>query len=151
MDRLDKFAREAQEEILAEARRQYSEAVIDHWMNPRGAGPMEQPDGHAAFTGPCGDTMEIFLRVADGVIVDARFVTDGCATTIASASMAVELSLGATVRDALEISQKRILRRLGGLPEENRHCAFLAECTLKAAISDYLQRRQLRVAAAAGR
>lgn len=138
MSRLDRLVEVLQQEMMDQARARYTETVIDHWVNPRGAGAMEAPDGHAAFTGPCGDRMEIFLRIKDDIVTEARFLTDGCATTIAAASMAVELVQGRTVRGAAGIDKALILERLGGLPEENEHCAFLAECTLRAALADFL-------------
>ena len=137
--RTDDFVEQLQREILEQAREQYSEAVIDHWLHPRNPGGMDRPDGHARITGPCGDTMEIFLRVRDDVIEEARFVTDGCATTIVSASMAVELATGAATSQARTISQAAILEGLGGLPTESEHCALLAANTMHAAIEDCLE------------
>jgi len=142
MSRLERFVESTQREILEQARGRYSETVLDHWMHPRGTGTIKAPDGHAGFTGPCGDRMEIALRVVDDVVTAACFLTDGCATTIAAASMAVELVEGRTVREAADIDQELILARLGGLPEENQHCAFLAEYTLRAALADYLRRER---------
>lgn len=136
-DKLDGAIASMQEEILKEARNIYTETVIDHWMNPRGFGSMKEASGHARITGRCGDTMEIYLRIADGFVTQARFLTDGCATTIASASMAVELAQKKDVAEVEEISQELILRCLGGLPEESEHCALLASTTLKAAVEDY--------------
>ena len=100
---------------------------------------MENPDGHGRITGPCGDTMEIFLRVTDGKISEASFLTDGCVTTMVSASMAVQLTTAKAIPQALGISQTVILDNLGGLPKESEHCALLAANTLKAAIQDYLR------------
>jgi nitrogen fixation NifU-like protein len=140
MDNLKKFVDDVQQEILEQARLEYSETVIDHWINPRHFGAMEDPDGCAGFTGPCGDSVQICLRVRGGVIVEGRFLTDGCATTIAAADVAVELAIGREIRDAPGISKELILQRLERLPPENEHCAFLAEVTLKAAVADFLRR-----------
>jgi nitrogen fixation NifU-like protein len=137
----DRILSQIQQQLLAQARRQYSETVVDHWVHPRHPGRIERPDGHARIKGPCGDTMEICIRVDNGAIADASFVTDGCITSIASASMAVELATGKVVPRAVAISQRDILDALGGLPAESRHCALLAANTLRAAIGDYLRTR----------
>jgi nitrogen fixation NifU-like protein len=129
---------ELQELILADARKIYSETAIDHSMNPRNVGDMEGADGFAKVTGSCGDTMEIWLRVNNGTITGATFMTDGCGTSIASGSMVTELAKRRTIPEAQRISQQDVLNALDGLPEESEHCALLAANTLKAAIRDYL-------------
>ena len=136
-----KAVEEIQQQIVEQARAHYSETVIDHWLNPRNVGTMEHPDGHARVQGPCGDSMQFFLRVRDDVITEASFLTDGCVTTLVSASMAIELATGKTIPQASAISQALILERLGGLPEESQHCALLAANTLGAAVKDYLATR----------
>ena len=127
-----------EQQIMAEMRRMYSEKVIDHAMNPRNVGSMPDAEGFAAVTGPCGDTMEIWLEVKDGRISNATFWTDGCGTTIAAGSMVTELARGQSIAEAQRISQKDILDALGGLPDEDLHCALLASNTLREAIRDYL-------------
>ena len=129
---------DSQEQALAEARRIYTETVIDHAMNPRHLGDMQHADGFARITGPCGDTMEIWLRVRGDMITGISFMTDGCGTSIASGSMVTELAQGISIRKALQISQEDVLDALGGMPEESQHCALLAANTLKAAVRDYL-------------
>ena len=127
-----------EELIKAEMRKVYSETAIDHAMNPRNIGDMEDADGFAKVTGPCGDTMEIWLRVRNDAIADANFMTDGCGTSIASGSMVTELAKGKSVSEVRKVSQQDVLSALGGLPEESEHCALLAANTLKEAIRDYL-------------
>jgi nitrogen fixation NifU-like protein len=129
---------EFQELMKAEMRKVYSETVVDHAMNPRNVGSMENADGFASITGSCGDTMEIWLRARNDSIIEASFMTDGCGTTIAAGSMVTELAKGKNVTQALKISQQDVLSALGGLPEESQHCALLAANTLKEAIRDYL-------------
>jgi nitrogen fixation NifU-like protein len=124
--------------VLADARKIYSEKVIDHAMNPRNLGSLEKPDGFARVTGPCKDTMEVWLQVSNDIITNINFMTDGCGTSVASGSMMTELARGKNVALALKISQQDILEALGGLPEESQHCALLAANTLKAAVKDYL-------------
>jgi len=115
----------------------YSEVIIDHAMNPRNVGNMETADGYASITGPCGDTMDIWLKVKDDTIVRVTFMTDGCGTTIAAGSMVTELAKGKSVSQALKVSQEDVLIALDGLPDESKHCALLAANTLKASVKDY--------------
>jgi nitrogen fixation NifU-like protein len=128
-----------EELIKQEMRKVYSEAAIEHGMNPRNVGELEDADGFGRVTGSCGDTMHIWLKVKDGTISDISFLTDGCGTSMASGSMATELAKGKSIAEAHKISQEDILNALGGLPEESQHCALLAADTLKAAIREYLK------------
>ncbi|MEW6215196.1 MAG: iron-sulfur cluster assembly scaffold protein [Nitrospirota bacterium] len=127
-----------QELIKNKLRRVYSETVIDHIMNPKNLGNLEDANGFASVTSSCGDTMEMWLKINNGIIIGATFMTDGCGPTIASGSMVTEISKGKNIKEALKISQQDILDALGGLPEENQHCALLAANTLKEAISEYM-------------
>jgi len=127
-----------EEAIMVDMRSTYTETVIDHAMKPRNVGSMPEANGFARITGPCGDTMEIWLKVKDGRIQEATFWTDGCGTTIAAGSMVTELAKGKAVTEALKITQQDVLHALGGLPEDSIHCALLAANTLKASIQDYL-------------
>ncbi len=130
----DKF----QELVRAEMRKVYSETVIDHSLDPRNVGDIENADGFAKVTGPCGDTMQMWLKIKNGTISDASFLTDGCGTTIAAGSLVTEMAKGKSVNQAQRISQQDVLYALGGLPEESEHCALLAADTLKTAVRDYL-------------
>jgi nitrogen fixation NifU-like protein len=127
-----------QELVINEMRANYSEIVVDHVMNPRNVGNMDNASGFARITGPCGDTMEIWLKVRDATITESTFMTDGCGTTIAAGSIVTELAKGKTVIQAQKISQQDVLSALGGLPEESQHCALPAANTLREAIKDYL-------------
>ncbi len=140
---LEKFAKQLQEMILEQARKEYSETVIDHWQNPRNFRPTEQPDGYCKVKGVCGDKMEMFIKVKDGKISECSFLTDGCATTIACGSMATEVALNKTFTEALAtVSGEIILKKLGGLPEASEHCAFLAAETLRRALADSLYQQK---------
>jgi nitrogen fixation NifU-like protein len=130
----DKFVELVREKMLEN----YSEAVVEHSMNPRNLGDMADADGFAKITGTCGDTMQLWLKLKGDTIVQTSFLTDGCGTSIASGSMVTELARGKKFSQAQRISQQDVLDALGGLPEESEHCALLAADTLKAAISDYL-------------
>jgi len=126
-----------QEMILEDSRQIYTETVIDHAMNPRNVGELPKPDGYGRFTGSCGDSMEIWLKVENNQISDIGFMTDGCGTSIASGSMMTDMVKGANINEAEHIASEDILKALGGLPSESRHCALLAENTLKKAINNY--------------
>ena len=125
--------------MRAEMRRVYSDTVVDHAMNPRNVGNIENADCFATATGPCGDTMNIWLKVKNDRILEDAFMTDGCGTTIAAGSMVTEIAKGKNIIRAQKISQQDVLEALGGLPEESKHCALLAANTLKEAIKDYLE------------
>ena len=112
--------------------------VIGHGMKPRNVGVMQDADGFARVTGPCGDTMEIWLKVNGDTIINASFMTDGCGTSIASGSMVTEMTKSKRISDAQKTTQQDVLDALGGLPQESEHCALLAANTLKAAIRDYI-------------
>ena len=129
---------ELQELISADARSVYSETVIDHAMNPKNVGVIQDADGFARVTGPCGDTMEIWLKVNGDNIINASFMTDGCGPSIASGSMVTEMTKRKHISDAQRTTQQDVLDALGGLPQESEHCALLAANTLKAAIRDYI-------------
>lgn len=129
---------EFEEAIKADMRETYTETVIDYAMNPRNLGSIEDADGFGKVTGPCGDTMEIWLKVRNGTILNATFLTDGCGTSIASGSMVTELARGRSIPEARKITKQEVLNALGGLPEESIHCALLAANTLKEALRDYL-------------
>jgi nitrogen fixation NifU-like protein len=119
----------------------YSEKVMEHFMNPRNVGEIENPDGigHVG-NAVCGDIMELYIRVEDGVIVDAKFKTFGCGAAIATSSMVTELVKGKKVEEALKISNRAVAEALGGLPSIKMHCSVLAEEALKSAIDDYLNK-----------
>lgn len=123
---------------MDEVRKVYSATLIDHAMNPRNVGEISNADGHAQTTGPCGDLMEMWVRVRNENILEARFWTSGCATTIAAGSIAAEMATGMTVPDALRINPAQIIEGLDGLPEENKDCALMAAKTIRSAIKDYL-------------
>jgi nitrogen fixation NifU-like protein len=123
--------------LNARTGRGFSEKVIDYGLNPRNCGAMENPDAHARVTGPCGDTVEIFIRAQNGRIDDIRYTTDGCMTSHAAVSAATMLAKGKTVRDCIRINQSAIMEHLGGLPEADQHCALLAATTLHRALRKY--------------
>jgi nitrogen fixation NifU-like protein len=139
-DDFDAFVRDLQEQVYEEARQEYGETAYERWRNPRYEGPLEAPDGYGRLTGSCGDTMEIFLRLRGDRVTEATYRTDGCGSSAVCGSFAAELALGRTPEEVTEISGESILHILGGLPEEDRHCAFLAAATLQEALESYMKR-----------
>ena len=119
----------------------YSEKVMDHFVHPRNVGEIENPDGTGRVGNPiCGDVMALYIKVKDGIIVDAKFKTFGCGAAIATSSMVTELVMGKSIEEALEISNKAVVEALDGLPAVKMHCSVLAEEALKSAIDDYLSK-----------
>ena len=129
---------ELEEMVMADARKIYSDTVIDHAMNPRNVGEIDAADGFAKITGPCGDTMQIWIQVKNDKIINATFLTDGCGTSAASGSMVTEMAKGKSITQVQTITQDDVLSALNGLPEDSKHCALLASNTIKAAVSDYI-------------
>ena len=114
-----------------------SERVIDYGNAPRNCGILDRPDGYAKIKGPCGDTMEMFLKIQNDKIVDITYTTDGCMTSHAAGSAATVMAKGAAERECLKISQSTILEHLGGMPDESKHCALLAAKTFHQALRQY--------------
>jgi len=117
---------------------QYSEIVMDHFMNPRNVGDLENPDGIGEIGNPsCGDIMRMVIKVRDNRIENIRFKTFGCGAAIAVSSMVTEMAKGKTLEEAASISRDDIAKALGGLPPKKLHCSNLGTDALKAAINDY--------------
>ncbi len=120
----------------------YSKKVMEHFLNPRNMGVIEDADGIGTAGNPvCGDTMTIYIKVKNGRIVDIKFQTFGCAAAIATSSMITELAKGKTLEEAEKITRDDVADALEGLPPIKMHCSNLAADALKAAIEDYRKRR----------
>lgn len=116
----------------------YTETVMDHFANPRNMGSIENADGVGEVgNAKCGDIMKIYLRIKDGIIEDVKFETFGCASAIASSSISTEMIKGKTLEEALKVTNKEVVEKLGGLPPHKIHCSVLAEEAIKSAIKDY--------------
>ncbi len=117
---------------------QYSDKVMDHFRNPRNVGEMDNPDGIGHVGNPvCGDIMELYIKVNNSIITDAKFKTFGCGAAIATSSMVTEMVKGKSIKEALAISNRAVAEALDGLPPIKMHCSVLAEEALKSAIEDY--------------
>ena len=119
----------------------YSEKVMDHFMNPRNVGTIENASGVGEIgNAKCGDIMKIYLKIENDIIEDVKFETFGCGSAIASSSMATELIMGKPVSQALELTNKAVVEALDGLPAHKVHCSVLAEEAIKNALKDYFDR-----------
>ena len=117
----------------------YSEKVMDHFMNPRNVGDVEDANAVGEVgNAKCGDIMKISMKINDdGVIEDVKFKTFGCGAAVATSSIATEMIKGKTVEEAEKLSNKAVIEALDGLPPAKIHCSVLAEEALKAALKDY--------------
>ena len=123
---------------------EYSEKVMDHFSNPRNVGELDDASGVGTVgNAKCGDIMRVFLKIEDGVILDAKFKTFGCGAAVATSSMATELVKGRTIAEALAITNKTVLEALDGLPAVKVHCSCLAEDALHAALWDYANKNNI--------
>ena len=121
----------------------YSEKVMDHFMNPRNVGKIDDADGVGEVgNAKCGDIMKIYIKVDNNIITDVKFNTFGCGSAIASSSMATEMIKGKSLDDALELTNKAVAEALDGLPAHKMHCSVLAEEAMKAAIDDYKEKHK---------
>lgn len=116
----------------------YSEKVMDHFTNPRNVGEIPDADGIGEVgNAKCGDIMKIYLKINGDIIEDVKFETFGCASAIASSSMATEMIKGKILSEALEVTNRQVVDALDGLPPHKLHCSVLAEEAIKSAVKDY--------------
>jgi len=122
----------------------YSEKVMEHFKNPRNMGVIPDADGVGTVGNTkCGDIMQMFIKVENDVIIDAKFKTFGCAAAIATSSMATELIKGKTIDEALKLTNSAVVEALEGLPPVKVHCSVLAEEAIKSAINDYFKKNNI--------
>ncbi len=138
---LDDFVDKLQEQIFGETKATYGKEVFSRWQNPKCMGRMVNASCVGRLTGNCGDSMEIYLRIRNDHIEEANFFTDGCGSSVACGSVVAELATGKDLDEAAQIDGDTVLMVLGVLPEEEKHCAFLAAETLMAAIHQWLVRK----------
>lgn len=121
---------------------EYSEKVMEHFTNPHNVGKIEDADGIGEVgNAKCGDIMKMYLKIENGIIVDVKFNTYGCASAIATSSMATDLIKGQPVEEALKLTNAAVVEALDGLPAVKIHCSVLAEQAIKAALADYYKRQ----------
>jgi len=121
----------------------YSKKVMDHFMNPRNVGEIENPDGMGEVGNPiCGDMMTFFIKVKDNRLEDVKFKTFGCGAAIAVSSMVSEMAKGKTLEEAMKLTPRSVADELEGLPKQKFHCSNLGAQALNKAIQDYLGRKK---------
>lgn len=124
----------------------YTDIVMDHFMNPRNVGSIENADGVGEVgNAKCGDIMKMYLKIDGDTIIDVKFKTFGCGAAIATSSMATEMIIGKSVQEALEVTNKAVMEALGGLPPVKVHCSLLAEQAVHAALWDYAQKNHITI------
>ncbi len=121
----------------------FSEKFKIEVLNPQNIGKIDDPDSYVRVTGVCGDTIEMYLSVKGGKIIDIKFLTNGCGATIACSSYTTRISKGKSIESAFKIKPKDIDNYFEGLPDEHKHCAKLAVITLRAVLKEYAK-KQLR-------
>ena len=121
----------------------YSEKVMDHFLNPRNVGVIEDADGIGEVgNAKCGDIMKIYLKIENGIVKDVKFETFGCGSAIASSSMATELIKGKPLEEVKELTNKAVTEALDGLPAHKLHCSVLAEEAIQNALDDYYSKQK---------
>ena len=122
----------------------YSEKVMDHFMNPRNVGTIENASGVGEIgNAKCGDIMKIYLKIENDIIEDVKFATFGCGSAIASSSMATEMIMGKSIHEAMALTNKAVAEALDGLPAHKMHCSVLAEEAIKQALKDYFDKNNI--------
>ena len=120
----------------------YSEKVMEHFANPHNVGVIEDANGVGEIgNAKCGDIMKMYLKIENDIIVDVKFKTYGCASAIATSSIATALIKGQPISEALKLTNKAVVEALDGLPAVKIHCSVLAEQAIKAALADYYTRQ----------
>jgi len=140
-DTLDAFLDDLQDRVFEDTLENMGEEVYTRWRNPVHLAKMDNPSSTAALTGSCGDTIIIHLAIENDLVTKARFETTGCGSSQVSGEVACEYAEGKTVEQAGMLDGKDVLETLGGLPEENEHCAYLAAETLREAVRKYLGKK----------
>ena len=121
----------------------YSEKVMEHFMNPRNVGEIENADGIGEVGNPvCGDMMTFYIKVKDNRLEDIKFKTFGCGAAIAVSSMVSSMAMGKTLDEAMKITPQTVADELEGLPKQKFHCSNLGAQALHKAIEDYLNKKK---------
>ncbi|MBR5320577.1 MAG: Fe-S cluster assembly scaffold protein NifU, partial [Clostridia bacterium] len=117
---------------------EYSEKVMEHFTNPHNVGKLDDADGVGEVgNAKCGDIMKMYLKIENDIITDVKFNTYGCASAIATSSIATDMIKGQPLSEALKLTNKAVVEALDGLPAVKIHCSVLAEQAIKAAVKDY--------------
>ena len=141
-EKFDEYAKNLERIIKEKAIEEYNEYIVDLFYKPKNWGrpPDKEVSVSESYKGPCGDTMQFFLKIKDGKIEKANFITDGCGASVATASQTTSLIEGKSLGFAENLKPEEIDKALGGLPEDHKHCTILAARTLKKAIKKYKEK-----------
>ena len=125
---------------------EYSEKVMEHFMNPKNVGEIKDADGVGEVgNAKCGDIMKMYLKIEDGIIKDVKFKTFGCGSAIATSSMATEMIKNKPIKEAAKLTNKAVVEALHGLPAVKIHCSVLAEQAIKKALLNYCEKFDLNI------
>ena len=128
---------------------EYSEKVMEHFTNPHNVGKLDDADGVGEVgNAKCGDIMKMYLKIENDIITDVKFNTYGCASAIATSSIATDMIKGQPLSEALKLTNKAVVEALDGLPAVKIHCSVLAEQAIKAAVKDYYDKNGIEYNAA---
>ena len=128
---------------------EYSEKVMEHFVNPHNVGKLEDADGVGEVgNAKCGDIMKMYLKIENDIITDVKFNTYGCSSAIATSSIATDMIKGQPLSEALKLTNKAVVEALDGLPAVKIHCSVLAEQAIKAAVKDYYDKNGIEYNAA---
>jgi len=139
-DGVEDFVQGLKEQMLEETKEAYGEIAFRRWLNPPFIGSMEDPDGYACLRGGCGDNMEFFLKLEENRVLKASFQTGGCGSSTVCGSFAAEMAIGKQPDEIKEITGEDIIEKLGTIPKDDEHLAFLAVEALRSALNDYLMK-----------
>lgn len=124
---------------------EYSAKVLEHFANPHNVGKIDDADGIGEVgNAKCGDIMKMYIKVKDDVITDVKFNTYGCASAIATSSIATDMIKGKPISEALKLTNKAVVEALDGLPAVKIHCSVLAEEAIKTAVKDYYDKNGIQ-------
>ena len=140
-DGVEDFVQDLKEQMFEETKKAYGEIAFERWLNPVFIGPMKDPDGYACLRGGCGDTMEFFLKFEDNRVLEASFQTGGCGSSTVCGSFAAEMAVGKKPDEIKKITGEDVVHKLGNIPKDDEHLAFLAVETLQSALNDYLMKK----------
>ena len=140
-DEIEDFVQDLKEQIFEETKEAYGEIAFQRWLNPLFVGPIKDPDGYACLRGVCGDTMEFFLKFEDDRVLEASFQTAGCGSSTVCGSFAAEMAIGKKPDEIQKVTGETVIHRLGSIPKDDEHLAFLAVETLRNALNDYLRKK----------
>jgi len=137
-DSIDAFVEQFQAEMFKQSLETFGETFCRRWQEPTHMGILPDADASAQLKGNCGDSMCIYLKFENDRVTSASFQTDGCGPSIVCASLAAEMSVGKSPEELLDLSAEEVIAPLGTLPEEHKHCAFLAAATVHSAVDRYM-------------